>query len=126
MKVIYYTLTGNIRRFILGCQLNDTEELKDEAVKQIIEEPFILITPTVGFGDIPEAVKIFLTYNYANLVAVASSGNKNWGANFAVAGEHISRQYNVPLLMKFELHGTDIDRINFKKKVGEIDVIYSK
>lgn len=126
MKVVYYTLTGNIRRFITGCQLNDTAELKDEAVKQIITEPFILITPTVGFGEIPEAVKTFLTYNYANLVAVASSGNKNWGANYALAGELISRQYNVPLLMKFELHGTDTDRINFKKKVGEIDVIYSK
>lgn len=126
MKVIYYTLTGNIRRFINSCQLDDAEELLDEAADKIITTPFILVTSTIGFGEVPEVVKNFLALNYRNLVAVAASGNKNWGANFALAGEHISNQYNVPLIMKFELHGTDQDRINFKQKVGEIDVIYNK
>lgn len=126
MKVIYYTLTGNIRRFINSCQLDDAEELLDEAADKIITTPFILVTSTIGFGEVPEVVKNFLAINYRNLVAVAASGNKNWGANFALAGEHISNQYNVPLIMKFELHGTEHDRINFKQKVGEIDVIYNK
>lgn len=125
MKVIYYTLTGNIRRFITGCELEDVQELTDDSVNKKIIQPFILVTPTIGFGEIPEVVNKFLTLNHSYLVAVASSGNKNWGANFALAGEHISRQYNVPLIMKFELHGTDQDRMNFKQKVGEIDVIYN-
>ena len=51
---------------------------------------------------------------------MAASGNRNWGLNFAKAGRTISEEYNVPLLMKFELHGKQ-RRYEFKNKVGNFN-----
>lgn len=82
-------------------------------VRDKIDESFILVTPTYGFGAVPDTVKDFLRVNSYNLFAVASSGNRNWGQNFARAGEYISNDYSVPLLMKFELHGTPEERAQF-------------
>ena len=55
--------------------------------------------------------------NHHNLKAVAGSGNRNWGQNFAKASEEIANQYHVPLLMKFELHGNQAIADEFKEKV---------
>lgn len=62
-----------------------------------------------------------LEVNHAQLQAVAASGNRNWGQNFAKAGRTISEEYNVPLLMKFEVQGTNNDVIEFKDKVGNFN-----
>lgn len=42
-----------------------------------------------------------------------SSGNSNWGDNFAKSGEIISETYKVELIGKFELAGTekDVDKL---------------
>lgn len=52
---------------------------------------------------------------------VASSGNRNWGANFGKAGELISKQFMVPLLLKFELSGTKRDVEIFEQEVAKIN-----
>ena len=43
------------------------------------------------------------------------------GLNFAKRVALISEEYNVPLLMKFELHGKNKDVIEFKNKVGNFN-----
>ena len=58
---------------------------------------------------------MMLRENHKHLRGVVGSGNKNWGNRFAKASEIISEQYNVPLLMKIELHGNTKDLINFRK-----------
>ena len=82
-----------------------------------VNEPFILVTYTVGFGEVPKSTESFLNRNYKHMMAVAVSGNKNWGSSYGRAGEIISNQYNVPLLMKFELSGTKKDIEKFKQGV---------
>lgn len=64
---------------------------------------------------------LFLEVNHQYIRGVAASGNRNWGLNFAKAGRTISEEYNVPLLMKFELHGKNKDVIEFKNKVGNFN-----
>ncbi|MBI5974044.1 class Ib ribonucleoside-diphosphate reductase assembly flavoprotein NrdI [Staphylococcus canis] len=117
MKVVYYSFTGNVRRFIKRTELEDTMEITNATATQKVEEPFILVTGTIGFGEVPPVVQEFLNYNHEYLQGVAASGNKNWGQNFAKAGKLIAQDYNVPLLMKFELHGTQKDTIEFRDKV---------
>ncbi|TBW82365.1 class Ib ribonucleoside-diphosphate reductase assembly flavoprotein NrdI, partial [Staphylococcus hominis] len=41
--------------------------------------------------------------------------------NFAQAGHTISEEYKVPLMMKFEVQGTNKDIIEFKDKVGNFN-----
>ncbi|EHJ07929.1 class Ib ribonucleoside-diphosphate reductase assembly flavoprotein NrdI [Staphylococcus simiae] len=121
MKVIYFSFTGNVRRFIKRAEITDALEITQSNCTEVINEPFIIVTGTIGFGEVPNPVQSFLEVNHQNLVGVAASGNRNWGQNFAKAGRTISEQYNVPLLMKFELHGTNNDVIEFKNKVGNLN-----
>nr|WP_245864492.1 class Ib ribonucleoside-diphosphate reductase assembly flavoprotein NrdI [Paenibacillus donghaensis] len=79
----------------------------------IVHEPFVLITYTTGFGEVPKSVDRFLSLNNKNIKGVIGSGNMNWGKFFCGAAETISKQYEVPLLHKFELSGNkkDVEKI---------------
>jgi protein involved in ribonucleotide reduction len=104
-KVYYDSLTGNVRRFV--------ERLPFEAVNiaeaPVIDAPFILVTYTTGFGNVPPTSADFLRKHGDKLIGVASSGNRNWGHNFGKAADRIARDYNAPILLKFELSGTNND-----------------
>lgn len=124
MKVVYFSFTGNVRRFIKRTELPDTMEITESSASEKIEEPFIIVTGTIGFGEVPPVVQQFLDINQDHLRGVAASGNRNWGPNFAKAGITIAQNYDVPLLMKFELHGTVNDTKEFKEKVAHFNENY--
>lgn len=122
MNIIYYSLTGNVRRFITKAETEATDMMEVDSVN----EPFIIVTSTIGFGEIPVPVEQFLDEHRQYLTAVVSSGNRNWGQNFAKAGDRISEKYGVPLLMKFELHGNMRDVTIFKEKVDGLSEDYKR
>lgn len=111
IPIIYYSRTGQTGKFI--------EKLKEKIVIDtyaihentdlLIGKKYILITPTYRFGEVPDQVVEFLKDNGQNLIGVISSGNKNWGMNFAKAGDLISSALQVPLIHKYELAGTEAD-----------------
>jgi protein involved in ribonucleotide reduction len=113
-KIYYDSLTGNVRRF--------TERLPFEAESiaevEEVNSPFILVTYTTGFGNVPPTTAEFLRKHGDYLIGVASSGNRNWGNNFGKAAEHIARDYNVPILLKFELSGTNDDIKTLTERVA--------
>lgn len=118
MLIVYNSLTGNVRRFVdklemSSLEINPTLEVKDK---------FVLITFTVGFGKVSNKVIEFLNYkdNYKNMIGVSSSGNRNWGDGFAKASDIISHLYNVPIVSRFELAGTQKDVDYFKKRIDEL------
>ena len=119
--LVYDSKTGNVQRFIDKVK----NELNVETIKihkdLIIQKPFILITYTTGFGQVPETTRHFLMKNYQYMRAVASSGNMNWGMKFAVAADEISQKYTVPIILKFELSGTKKDVQRFIEEVKNID-----
>ncbi|MGV2874783.1 class Ib ribonucleoside-diphosphate reductase assembly flavoprotein NrdI [Macrococcus capreoli] len=116
MLIVYYSLTGNVRRFIHKSEQPHVIPL-ETAMAQGVSEPFIIVTGTIGFGQVPDVVSQFLERYHQHLFAVVASGNRNWGQNFAKAGDIISTTYHVPLLMKFELHGNKRDVELFNEKV---------
>lgn len=118
MEIIYYSLTGNVRRFLKKAGCSDAKSIADVSVTTA---PFIIVTGTIGFGEIPQPVASFLDQHHHHLAAVAASGNRNWGQNFGRAGERIAEKYDVPLLMKFELHGNDNEVEIFKEKVERLN-----
>ena len=126
MKIIVYSLTGNCKRFVDMCEIPEEDVIYLQDIDYDVDFDYILITPTFGFGEVPAAVSKFLVENHMYLKGVVGSGNKNWGERFANASEIISREYDVPLLMKIELHGSKKDISEFKKiylesvKNGEI------
>lgn len=118
MMVYYASLTGNVRRFVAKTGLA-AEEIQPGLIASV---PFILVTYTVGFGGVPAKVSKFIEVNGHLLRGVAVSGNRNWGDNYGKAGDIIAEQYSVPLLLKFELAGTESDVETFVKRVVKCDI----
>lgn len=120
--IVYDSLTGNVKRFVekLGYRSCRIEE------SLIVDEPFYLVTYTIGFGQVPLSTLRFLKENSPYLLAVASSGNRNWGDNFARAARVISEQFSVPVLHTFELSGTVDDVSRFLEEVERFEQPDSK
>lgn len=77
--------------------------------------PFVLICPTYADGEGRGAVaKQVIRYlndpdRRALLRGVIASGNRNFGATYALAGQVIANKCNVPVLHRFELAGMETD-----------------
>jgi len=117
MLVVYDSKTGNVKRFVK--KLNMKAVSIDEM--PTVDEPFVLITYTTGFGQVPPKVSDFLQVNHKFLRGVSASGNRNWGTGFAKSGDTIAQTYNVPLISKFELSGTSHDTLQFVERVQTIE-----
>ncbi|MGG2024250.1 class Ib ribonucleoside-diphosphate reductase assembly flavoprotein NrdI [Gottfriedia sp. S16(2024)] len=115
-RIYFDSLTGNVRRFVerLPFEAVDIAEVED------VSEPFILVTYTTGFGNVPPSTSEFLRKHGDKLIGVASSGNIIWGENFGKAADRIALVYNVPILLKFELSGTNDDIKILTERVSEI------
>lgn len=118
MLIVYDSFTGNTKRFVQKLGF-DNVRIEDGL---IIEQPFILVTYTIKFGEVPKKTQDFLTRNSNYMIAVASTGNRNWGDNFAKSADIISNMYNVPIICKIELSGTESDVLNFKKEVLKFEM----
>ncbi|WPP40692.1 class Ib ribonucleoside-diphosphate reductase assembly flavoprotein NrdI [Paenibacillus hunanensis] len=119
MLIAYDSKTGNVKRFIGKLKHSSVQAVQIEEALQL-NEPFVLITYTTGFGQVPEKVNHFLEKNHQRLLGVAASGNRNWGDNFGKSADLISERYGVPVVYKFELSGTTGDAQRFVQEVEKI------
>ncbi|WP_439197274.1 class Ib ribonucleoside-diphosphate reductase assembly flavoprotein NrdI [Bacillus velezensis] len=117
MLIAYYSLTGNVRRFVAKTGIAAVE-IKPGLM---IAEPFVCLTGTYGFGQVAVPVADFLAANSAYLAGVAASGNRNWGGNYAKAADVIAAQHGVPVVGRFELAGTDEDVRQFIERVNVLE-----
>lgn len=117
MLVVYDSKTGNVKRFVKKLNMQAVS-IDDMAT---VDEPFVLITYTTGFGQVPQKVNDFLKDNHKMLRGVSASGNRNWGTGFAKSADTISQAYNVPVISKFELSGTNQDMLQFIERVQTIE-----
>lgn len=114
--VFYSSASGNTARFVqrLGLPAGRIPISPQDGMPQTAQ-PFVLICPTYadgeGRGAVPKQVIRFLNDadRRALLRGVIATGNRNFGATFALAGRVISEKCSVPLLYRFELAGTEID-----------------
>jgi protein involved in ribonucleotide reduction len=131
MLIVYFSnVTRNTERFVEKIEAGKKYRipLKPKDEPQIeINEPYILITPTYGDhegrGMVPHQVRKFLNYknNSQNIKGVISSGNRNFGSHYGVAGEIISHKFKIPHLHKFELAGETEDIVKVKNMISLLD-----
>ncbi|ALS35872.1 protein involved in ribonucleotide reduction [Enterococcus rotai] len=121
MKIVYFTVTGQTRRFIKKLDLA-AYEIEPANPFFEINEPFVLVVPTYD-QEITEVVNDFLDYktNREHLQGVAGGGNLNFAELFVYTAKDIARDYNVPMLFAFEFSGTNEDVESFKKVVSELE-----
>jgi protein involved in ribonucleotide reduction len=120
MLVVYDSRTGNVRRFVEKLNMKSVSLDDGDAADMMVDEPFVLVTFTTGFGQVPDRVEKFLNRNSSKLRGVSASGNRNWGASFAKSADDISKRYNVPVIHKFELSGTGRDVDQFRQGVSKL------
>lgn len=124
--VVYFSsVSNNTARFIENCHLPASGinvyriPLVSKADALNVREPYVLIVPTYGGGNvakaIPPQVRRFLNdrTNRSFIRGVISSGNTNFGEAYCAAGDQIARKCGVPNMYLFELTGTadDIARV---------------
>lgn len=116
--IVYDSLTGNVQRFVNKLGMKGIKITPD----LIVDEPYVLITYTIGFGNVPESTESFLQRNHELMIGVCSSGNRIWGNNFAKSADTISQAYNVPILLKFEISGQQGDVDKLTERVHAVEV----
>lgn len=108
LDIYYYSITGNTRSFAERfTELSNVYQIPTS--ENYPTQEFIIFTPTYNFGEVPAPVSRFLDAHSDKLVGVVAFGNRNWGGYYARAGELIAHNYNVPLLKRIELRGTNKD-----------------
>lgn len=119
--VVYFSsVSGNTEHFVekLGIPARRLP-LRANDPELVVDEPFVLVTPTYGGGEsrgaVPKQVIRFLNdeRNRSLIRGVISAGNTNFGEAYCLAGDIISNKCRVPHLYRFELFGTpeDVDHV---------------
>ncbi|RHW35000.1 class Ib ribonucleoside-diphosphate reductase assembly flavoprotein NrdI [Lysinibacillus yapensis] len=104
--IAYASRTGNVR-YIVSKIKAEAIEIQD-GLK--LDKPYLLMTYTDGFGDVPEKVARFLEQNEQWCKGVVVSGNSNFGHHvFGGAGEKIANAYRIPMVRKLDLRGIQAD-----------------
>lgn len=121
MKLVFFSLTGQTRRFIQKLNLPAYEIDTTNPFHQI-NEPFILVVPTYD-AEVTEVVNDFIEFknNQSYLKGVAGGGNRNFAELFIFTAKDIARDYHIPLLFEFEFSGTEQDVNKFKKVVSDLE-----
>ena len=117
-RLIYFSnVSENTHIFVSRLEMDSIRIPVLYSGETLAVEPFVLIVPTYGSGKgakdyVPKQVKKFLKNeeNSSLLRGVISSGNTNFGEEFALAGNIISRRFDVPFLYRFEISGMPGDK----------------
>lgn len=113
MYIYYDSRTGNVERFIQKIKSQRDWHFVKISPDLIAENAGHLITYTTNFGEVPRTTFRFMESCGEKIKSVSSSGNMNWGQSFGLAADKIAAQYQIPLLLKFELSGLpqDVDKL---------------
>jgi len=122
MKIVFFTLTGQTRKFVEKLNM-DVLELNPADPFIEISESFIIVTPTYD-KEVTEVWDDFLETgeNRKWLRGVAGGGNINFGQLYVFTAKDIARDYCVPLLHRFEFQGNDEDVVKLKKAVKDLGI----
>ncbi|KND62589.1 class 1b ribonucleoside-diphosphate reductase subunit alpha, partial [Candidatus Phytoplasma phoenicium] len=125
MKIVFDSSEkGNVYDFVKKLE----HKYKIEEIKNFKndEKDIFLVTKTIKFGEISEITESFLKKYFYLVIGIAVSGNKNFGKNFAKAGDLISEKFNIPLILKFEGKGFEEDVLFLKNWLEENEKIKRK
>jgi len=125
--VYYSSASGNTARFVemLGLAA-DRIPISPVDPMPVPRAPYVLICPTFadgeGRGAVPKQVIRFLNDpdRRALLRGVIGTGNRNFGATYALAARVIAEKCKVPVLYRFELAGTETDMARVREGLEKL------
>jgi nrdI protein len=121
-KLVYYTKTGNTKRFI--DKINGYESIELSPIDPFIalNEPYVLVIPSYEPNVLPEiyeALDEFLEHgdNYELCAGTFSGGNLNFNDKFGVTAKWVEEKYDIPIIRMFEFQGGDRDVAELEKQL---------
>jgi protein involved in ribonucleotide reduction len=114
MKIAFFSVTGQTRRFIRRIHevLPDTEsvEIVPDAPDIEMDEPFVLIVPTYERAT-TDPVWQFMSWagNATFCRGIIGGGNRNFAGLFIYTAKDLSEDFATPVLYGFEFNGTHED-----------------
>lgn len=131
MKVVYFSVTGQTRRFINKLQAVEAIEITPDQPDIEMTEPFILITPSYAeetptvqhSQDVMDPVFEFMAWglNAAFCKGIIGTGNKNFAGIYIYTAKEISAKYQIPILYDFEFNGTPTDVAYVERLLKKLD-----
>ena len=120
MILVYASRTHNVEKFC--AKIAEYESVRVQDYKPSMGE-YVLVTYTDKFGEVPKDVQVFLEQYHSNMVGVCASGRQIWKlqGTYCKSADVIHQQYGVPILLKFEMMGTDKDRKELLERIENID-----
>lgn len=107
MKIVYMSLTGNVKNFV--GKLDTQDPLEIISGDEEISEDFVLVSFSPDAGEIPYEIEDFLDVNRQFCKGVAVSGDRAYGDDYTLVAETIADQYEIPIVHRFEFDGTAED-----------------
>lgn len=121
-KLVYYTKTGNTKRFI--DKINGYESIELSPIDPFIalNKPYILVIPSYEPNVLPEIYETldeFLEHgdNYELCTGTFSGGNLNFNDKFGVTAKWVKEKYDIPIIRMFEFQGGDRDVAELEKQL---------
>ena len=106
--IVYWSSNSGGTRRVAEALNTDTVELSNyDGVS-----PYVMLTPTYDQprgGFTPKPVQTFLDKHAHLMVGVLGVGNRNFGEKYCQAAHDISKQFNVPVLWRIEIMGSQED-----------------
>ena len=126
LLVYFSSATNNTKRFVekLGFR-NKRIPLRPRDPFLYVNEPYVIVVPTYGGGNIkgavPKQVIKFLNEksNREHCVGIIASGNTNFGKAYCIAGDILAEKRKIPFMYKYELLGTSQDVEICRKGLSE-------
>ncbi|WEV60113.1 class Ib ribonucleoside-diphosphate reductase assembly flavoprotein NrdI [Streptococcaceae bacterium ESL0729] len=117
MKIAYFSVTGQVKRFVgkLGLENFDITDFSEDDASN----DYILIVPTYE-EMITEPATDFLEDHLDGCVGIMGSGNRNFGDDFVFTAKNLAKAYDKPMLYAFEFNGTQEDVENVLNIIEEI------
>jgi protein involved in ribonucleotide reduction len=126
MRIIFFSLTGNVRRFVSKLGLPSTELSNTNPFLEV-QEPFVLIVPSYDKG-VTDILWDFMETadNQSFCKGVVGSGNLNFDSLYVFTAKDLARDFGVPILGAFEYFGTNRDITHIKGQIYAISDIDCK
>ena len=106
--IVYWSSNSGGTRRVAEALNTNTVELADYDGTS----PYVLACPTYDQprgGFTPKPVQAFLEEHAHLMVGVLGLGNRNFGEKYCQAAVDISKQFNVPVLWRIEIMGSEDD-----------------
>lgn len=128
MHIVYYSMTGQCRRFAskftspIWGEENKLVELSPSNPYITMTQPYIIIVPSYEEIEIREIFyDFFETADNINLcIGMIGSGNRNFGDLYLVTAKEMHDLYDIPILYDVEFHGNSRDVTEIEHLLSDI------